>query len=80
MGLWGTSLGEESLLGNVQRSVRGAGTRPYREEAGWAVVPTAQEATELRPTSHTCLRAQPWEALRRKTGSVRLPRSELGHI
>ena len=41
MGLWGTSLGEESLLGNVQRSVRGAGTRPrpYREEAGWAVVP-----------------------------------------
>ena len=53
MGLWGTSLGEESLLGNVQRSVRGAGTRLCREEVGWAVVPAGPRSYRATVPPHT---------------------------
>ena len=68
MGLWGTSLGEESLLGNVQRSMRGARTHLFREEAGWAVVPAGPRGYRATvPASHTCLQAQHWEARGRKS-------------
>lgn len=72
VGLWGTSLGEDSLRRKVQRPVRGAGTSQYRvqgrgwEQAGGGGSLQSKEAwTVGAPISG----AQHWEGLE---GIVRL--------
>lgn len=68
MGLWGTSLGEDSLGGKVQRPVS-AWDQPVqgtgRGGAGWGLGPCSLKACAVRaPTlgRHVCC-AQHWEGL-----------------
>ena len=71
MGLGDTSLGEESLRGNVWRRVRGAGTSHCGEEGGgWlSVVPAVSGGVRsCGPHSRTrFLWAQHWQELRRNS-------------